>query len=176
MSKVFFTLLLLFSFLHGQNNLLLDTHIRMIPKIMALDTKLVSKSGSKKIELAIIYDDERKKLATEIASEINRHYNNKVGNITFSASAVSSNELIEHRDIDFIYTIALTSPSLKKVAQWGLRNGIPTFSDDINGLDNGILGSIAIERSTVIYLSKSALKEGKFRFNESLFQIVRLVE
>jgi len=38
------------------------------------------------------------------------------------------------------------------------------------------LGSIAIERSTVIYMNKTVLKEGKFRFNDTLFQIARLIE
>lgn len=176
MRKIIFALLILFSSIYAQNNLLLNTHIRMIPKIMALDMKLVAKSGSEKIQLAIVYDDDRKKIATEIASEINRYYNNKIGSITFIAFPLSSNELIDHRDISFIYTIALSTYSLKKVALWGIRNSVPTFSDNMDGLEEGILGSIAIERSTVIYLSKSVLKEGKFRFNDSLFQIARLVE
>jgi hypothetical protein len=174
----FFILFILTLFAaEAEDSLLQNTHIRMIPKIMALDTRLSAKTASPKAVLAIVYDSNRMAYAENIADTINVLYNNKVTNIAFSAIAFSVDELLGRRDIAFVYLPQSgKTQSVKKIAAWGIANSIPTFSYDVNDLENGILGSIAIERSTIVYINKNTLKEGKFRFNDILFQIARLVE
>lgn len=172
--NIFLLLLITFLTTYGEDSVLIDTHIRMIPKIMALDTKNQSKSS--KATLAIVYEGNRKALAHSIADEINQSYNGKVANLPFSAIALSVDELFSRHNISFAYVSKMPEKSVKKIAQWGIENTIPTFSYELSDLENGILGSIAIERSTVIYINKPVFKEGKFRFNETLFQVARLIE
>lgn len=173
-----YILLLLLGFLlaEADDQILLNAHIRMIPKIMALDTKISSKSSLNKATLAVIYDNTRKANAQKIADEMVQYYNGKVADMPFTTIVLSVDELMSRHDIAFVYLTQMSSTPIKKVAKWGTNNSIPTFSYNASDLELGILGSIAIERSTIIYINKTTLKEGKFRFNDTLFQIVRLVE
>ena len=175
--RILFLLLISFFIAAADPSFLVNTHIRMLPKIMALDTQLAVKAPSSKIIMAIVYDSNRKATAQVIADEINRVHNKKVSNISFTAVPFSVDELMLNKEIAFVYVIQqCTSQSVKKVAVWGIANTVPTFSYDVNDLEFGILGSIAMERSTIVYINKNTLKEGKFRFNDTLLQIARLVE
>lgn len=173
MLRLWFILSILFIFIHADDNILLNTHIKMIPKIMFLDLKTSSKSNI--ATLAIAYEPNRKALAQNIADEINQIYNGKVGNLNFIAVAVNVNDLLLRKDITFTYLTSMSNQSVDKIAAWAISGSIPTFSYDLSDLEHGILGSIVIERSTVIYINKNVLKEGKFRFNDTLFQLARLI-
>jgi hypothetical protein len=148
----------------------------MIPKIMALDTQILSHNPSGKAILAVVYDDDHKNSALKLAEAMNTYYNKKVGVLPFIAIALSIEELINHHDTAFAYATQMSSTSIAHLAKWAIMYNVPTFSYDPSELEHGILGSIVIERNTIIYISKSTLKAGKFRFNNALFQIVRLVE
>lgn len=175
--RVLFLLIIGFVIAFAHETFILNAHIRMLPKIMALDTRLTSKTDSSKVIFAVVYDSNRKSDAQFIADEINKLHNGKVSNIHFTALPFSINEVIERKDIAFVYLIQrCNSKSLKKIAAWGINNSIPTFSYDVADLESGILGSIAIERSTIIYINKKSLKEGRFHFDETLYQIARLIE
>lgn len=143
---------------------------------MALDTQALSHNSSSKAILAIVYDDNRKSSAKKIADEINNNYAGKVGVLPFVALAISVDELLTRRDISFVYLIDMSKTSVSRVAPWGISSSVPVFSYNAENLDLGILGTIVIERNTVIYINKNVLKAGRFRFNDSLFQIARLVE
>jgi len=169
-------LMLAFMTLKAEDALLLDAHIKMIPKIMALDTRLSSRAASIRPILAIVYESNRKKIAENIAEEITLKHNGKVANLSFTTVILSVEELLLRRDISFVYITKMGNSSARKIGAWGVSNSVPTFSYDVSNIDDGILGSIAIERSTVIYINKITLKEGKFRFNDTLFQIARLVD
>lgn len=173
MLRLWLILSFLALFIHAEDSVLLNAHIKMIPKIMLLDLKTGSKSTN--AILAIAYDSNRKVLAQNIADEINQIYNGKVGNLNFVAVALSVDELLVRNDLSFVYLTVLTNRSVDKIAEWGLLNSVPTFSYNVSDIDRGILGSITIERSTVIYINKNVLKEGKFHFNTALFQLARLI-
>ena len=162
--------------LYAEDTFLLNAHIRMIPKIMSLDTQVLSHNPSGKAILGIVYDDNRKNNAKKIADEINNNYNGNVGTIPFIAVPISVNELVIRRDIAFAYLIDMSQTSAYRVASWSISSNCPTFSYNSDNLDVGILGTIVIERNAVIYINKNVLKAGKFRFNDSLFQIARLIE
>jgi len=174
--RILILFLITFLSVQAEDTLLLNAHIKIIPKIMALDTRLSSKASSSKSLLAIVYEGNRKRMAQNIADEINLLHNGKVANIGFNTIVLSVDELLLRRDISFVYLTNTATSSTRKIASWGIENTIPTFSYDVSDLDEGILGAIAIERSTVIYINKTTLKEGKFRFNDTLLQIARLVE
>jgi hypothetical protein len=160
----------------AEEQLLLNAHIRMIPKIMFLDTQVSSHNTGDKAILGVIYDANRKSSAKKIAEDINIYHSGKIGSFPFIATAISVDELLTRNDIAFAYLIEMNDSSVKRVASWGITQSVPTFSYDPNALDLGILGSISIERTTVIYLNKHVLKSAKFRFHSSLFQIAKLVE
>lgn len=173
MIRLWFILSVLFMFTHAEDTLLLNTHIKIIPKIMMLDLKLASKSDT--AILAIVYETNRKNLAQNIADAINQNYNGKVGNLNFIATPVTVDDLLIRKDVSFAYLTSMSNRSVDKVATWAISSSIPTFSYDLTDLEHGILGSIVIERSTIIYINKNVLKEGKFRFNDTLFQLARLI-
>lgn len=172
-------LLLLFSTILALagDSFITKAHARIVPKIMALDTSLTSKSDPSKKIFAVVYDSNQKSEAQSIADEINKIYNGKVAALYFSAIPVSANELFERKDIAFVYVVHKCNPKiLKKIAAWSIENTVPAFSYDVADLEYGILGSIAIERSTIIYVNKKTFKEGKFHFDEALYQIARFIE
>ena len=162
--------------LKAEDTVLLNAHIKMIPKIMALDTRISTKTAKTPAILAIVYEGNRKRIARQIADEITSYYNGKVANVYFNAVVLSVDELFLRQDISFVYVTTMGESSVRKIGTWCMDNTIPSFSYDVSDIENGILGSIAIERSTVIYINKPVFKKGKFRFNDSLLQIVRLIE
>lgn len=168
--------LIVFSNAKAEDPLLLNAHVRMIPKIMFLETQVSSHNTGDKAILGVIYAGNRKNSAKKIAEEFNSYHNGKVGSFPFIAIAISVEELLVRHDIACTYLIEMDDSSIKRVASWGVSQSIPTFAYDLNALDLGILGSISIERTTVIYLNKRVLKLAKFRFHSSLFQIAKLVE
>lgn len=172
-------LLLLIFFLFiakGEDALLVNTYVRMTPKIMFLDTQAALHNPANKAILAVVYEEKNKNSAKKIADEINGYYGGKIGNLSFSALPLPVEELINRHDIAFAYLTQMGRHSITQISAWGISNSVPTFSYDPKDLDNGILGSIVIERTTVIYLNKNILKLSKIRFNETLFQIARLIE
>lgn len=175
--RILTILLIAFSLAFASDPLIINAHVRMLPKIMALDTRLSSRTDTSKKIFAVVYDGYQKSEAQSIADAINKTHNGKVSTLSFSAISLSANELVERKDIAFVYVIQKCNPkSLKKIASWGIENSIPTFSYDVADLEYGILGSIAIERTSIIYISKKNLKEGKYHFDEALYQITRFVE
>lgn len=161
--------------MNADNTMLLDVQMRMLPKIMALDTQLPFRNGTSAV-LAVVYNEGKRNSAQSIANAMNRMYEGRVGSVPFTAIALSADDLKNRRDITFVYTLQTDSSSLEQIAKWGSSNGVPTFSSTVSGLDAGIFGSIAIERNTVIYINKNVMKSGKYRFNDYLYQIARFVE
>lgn len=171
--------LLLFLFglniwLHAQESMLLETQIKIIPKIMLLNSKIAAKTS--KAILGVVYDNGFQYRANNIASAINTLYGGKIGHIFFEAVAVSVEELSQERKIDFVYMSSVSDESARRCAAWGVLMRVPVFSYDVSDLENGVLGSVSIERNTVIYISKSVLKAAQFEFKDSFYQIARLIE
>lgn len=174
--RLLFLCVVAFLALGAEDTLLLNANVRMIPKIMALNARLSSKDFANQAILGIIYADNHKTNAKNIADKMNRLYNGKIANLSFVATPISVEDLMGRRDLSFVYVTQMSESSTARIGAWGIANAVPTFAYDISGLEHGILGSIAIERDTVIYISKTALKTGKFHFNDTLFQIARLIE
>jgi len=161
-------------FLFAENSLLLNTQIRMIPKIMALNTDILRKSISSDIIIGVISDS--KGLSSEIATKINNYYKGQVGNLKFTAEAITTNELFARRDLSFVYLLDASQSTVVQTIALTKEKKIPSFVYNITDLPLGALGSISIERSTVITLNKNTLKSGNYHFNTALYQMVRWIE
>jgi hypothetical protein len=166
--------LFLAPFLFAENTLLLETQIRMIPKIMALNTDIVRRSNSSDIIIAIISDN--KGFAATVANKMNNHFKGQVGTLKFTAEAVTVNEFSTRHDLSFVYLINESQNSLLKVIAISKDRDIPSFVYNIEDLYVGALGSITIERSTIITLNKNTLKSGNYHFNDALYQMARWTE
>ncbi|MDD2838576.1 MAG: hypothetical protein PHX59_06430 [Sulfuricurvum sp.] len=174
--RLFIILVFQFLAIHAEDSVLLNANIRMIPKLMALDTQILSKTKSDKVILAVVYEGKRNREAKEIAEQMNKYYNGKVANIAFNAVAVSADDFFSLRNIGCIFVTPMNFQITSKIAAWASANSIASFSYNVSDLDEGILGSISIERQTFIYISKKTLKQSNIRFNDILFQVARLVE
>lgn len=168
-------LIFLSLFVHAEDSVLINAHIRMVPKIMTLNTVPSANSSTKSI-LGVIYEGNHRSQAQAVAEKMNKYHNGKISTISFNAVPISVDELPTQRNISFAYLTQMSTAATTKVGEWGVANSIPTFSYDVSALEHGVLGSIAIERTTVIYINKNVLKNGKFHFNDTLFQIARLIE
>ena len=62
------------------------------------------------------------------------------------------------------------------IATIAREKGIISFSYDINNLKKGLMFSLVIEKSTVLYLEKENLHTKKIDFVDALLQMVRFVE
>lgn len=175
MKRLLLSLCLLAALARAEDPVLLEAQVRMIPKIMALDTRIASRTPNGRAVLAIVYDH-KKATAQKFADTINRLYGGRVASLNFTALPLSSEEIAEHPEIAFAYLTPMSVSAVRRVAQWGQSQSVPVFSYDAGNLDNGILGAVAIERSTVIYLNRNVMRNGRFIFDDSLLQIARYVE
>lgn len=162
--------------LFAENTLLLDVQTRMLPKIMALDSDIKNHSNSSKVTLGVIYDDDRRVFALSVTDKINTYHKGQVGSLKFTAVAIHINELSARRDLSFLYLLEASQTSILEAIAHSKEKKIPAFVYNIADLPLGALGSIAIERSTIIYLNKNTLTLGDYHFNDSLYQMVRWVE
>lgn len=176
MIRFLITLLSIFALAYGEDPLLLNAQIQMLPKIMALNTDLTTHSGSSKTLFGVIYDDDRRAFALSVTDKINAYHKGQVGSLKFTAVAIHINELSARRDLSFLYLLEASQASILKAIAHSKEKKIPAFVYNIVDLPLGALGSIAIERSTIIYLNKNTLTLGEYHFNDSLYQMVRWVE
>jgi len=161
-------------FLFAENSLLLDTQIRMIPKIMALNTDILRKSSSSDIILGVISD--QKGFGSAVATKINDYYKGQVGNLKFTAEAITTAELSTRRDLSFVYLLDASQSSILQAISISKEKTIPSFVYNISDLPLGALGYISIERSTIITLNKNTLKSGNYHFSDALYQMARWIE
>ncbi len=65
---------------------------------------------------------------------------------------------------------------ISKVAKVAKEKGVIAFSYDIQNLKKGLLFSLMLEKSTVLYLNKEDLNKTKIDFVDSLLQMVRFID
>jgi len=69
-----------------------------------------------------------------------------------------------------------SNKGIEKVANIAKEKGIIAFSYDINNLKQGLLFSLMLEKSTVLYINKENLYIQKVDFIDSLLQIVKFMK
>ncbi|MCX6073388.1 MAG: hypothetical protein NTY39_03635 [Campylobacterales bacterium] len=161
-------------FLFAENTLLLDTQIRMIPKIMALNTDILRRSSSSDIILGVISD--QKGFSSAVANKINNYYKGQVGNLKFTTEAITLSEFLARRDLSFVYLLDASQSTIVQAITISKEKKVPSFVYNIGDLPLGALGSISIERSTIITLNKNVLTSGNYHFNDALYQMARWIE
>ncbi|MCF6309167.1 MAG: hypothetical protein L3J19_01635 [Sulfurimonas sp.] len=171
-------LILLFgSLLFGSNYnyILLEAQATIFPKIMLLDKRLEEKLVDGKIVFIVVYEKSDHTTALEISRLIKSIYINNMDKYKYIVELVEFTDLTNSTEATAIY--ALNSNShIANAAKIANEKGIIAFSYDNNNLKKGMLFSLMLEKSTVLYLNKDNIPKKKVDFVDSLYQIVRFID
>lgn len=160
---------------YSYNHILLKAQASIFPKILLLDKKLGEKLIDKKIIYTVAYEKDDYHTALEVAKLIKENYNERFDTYSYKINLVEFSDLSYDTKATVIY--ALNSDTyIQEVAKIAKQNGIITFAYDINNLKNGLLFSLMLEKSTVLYLNKDNLYVNKVEFVDSLLQMVRFID
>jgi len=159
----------------GYDELLIDAQSSIVPKIALLDKDIQKKLVNGKLQIAIVHDVDDNEQAKEIVSKMNANNAGKVGAYALRAVSVEFSQLSKN-DASIIYILRSSDINIKKAVALARQKGVISFVYDKADLSSGAMLSMSIERSAVITLKRSAMKESGIQFAESFYKIVRIVE
>ena len=177
MKKILFVYFTLLSFVFGYNydEVLLKAQASIFPKIILLDKKIENKLIDDKIVYTIVYDKADYYTALSIEKYINENFNGKLDKYNYKINLVDFKEFSEKTEASAIYVLNLDE-HIEKIAIVANTKGVISFSYDINNLKRGLMFSLVIEKSTVLYLEKDNLYTTKVEFVDALLQMVRFID
>jgi len=177
MKKILFLYLVLvnIAFGYSYDDLLLKAQASIFPKIVTLDKKIDEKLIDGKIVYTIIYDETDYITASSIKKFINDNFQGHLDTYEYEINLVNFSNFSEQTETSAIYVLNLRD-HIEKIAAIAIKKGIVSFSYDINNLNKGLMFSLVIEKSTVIYLKKENLYTSKIDFVDALLQMVKFVE
>jgi hypothetical protein len=177
MKKILFLYLTLVNLAFGYNydDILLKAQASIFPKIITLDKKIDEKLVDGKIVYTIIYDKTDYATALSIKDFINNNFNGQLDTYGYKINLVDFSNFSEQTEASAIYVLNLQE-HIEKIATIANTKGIVSFSYDIKNLNKGLMFSLVIEKSTVIYLKKENLYTNKIDFVEALLQMVKFIE
>ena len=177
MKKILFLYLILVNTAFGYNydDVVLKAQISIFPKIILLDKKIEDKLIDGKVVYTIIYDKTDSVTALSIEKLINKNFNGHLGKYDYKINLVDFASFSDSTEASAIYVLNLKE-DIQRIATIARKKGIISFSYDINNLRKGLMFSLVIEKSTVLYLEKENLYTKKIDFVYSLLQMVRFIE
>jgi len=177
MKKIIFIYLTFINLAYGYNydSLLLKAQASIFPKVMLLDKKIKDKLVDSNIVYTIVYDKSDYDTALFIRDSINKKYKGYFGQYVYKINLVEFSNLSKETQASAIY-ILNSDKNIKKAANIAKEKGIISFSYDTDNLRQGLLFSLILEKSMVLYLNKDNLYTQKVDFVSSLLQIVKFVD
>jgi hypothetical protein len=160
---------------YDYNNLLLKAQASIFPKIMLLDNKIKDKLIDEKIVYVIAYDKSDYETALFVSKFINEKYKGYFEQYAYKIDLVEFSNLSSETQASAIY-ILNSGENIKKAANIAKEKGIISFSYDLDNLKRGLLFSLMLEKSTVLYINKENLYTQKVDFVDALLQMVRFIE
>ena len=142
---------------------------------MLLDKKVEDKLIGGELVYTIVYDKYDYNKAVEVSKYINENYKGYFDKYRYKINFVDVLEFSEKTEASAIYVLNLEK-EIQKVADIAKKKGIISFSYDISNLKKGLMFSLVIEKSIVLYLKKENLQNNKVEFVDSLLQIVKFTE
>lgn len=163
------------AFGYSYDEILLKAQSSIFPKIILLDKKLPKKLIDNKIVFTIVYDKSDYYTALEIKKYINDEYKGHFDKYNYKIDLVKFSDFSQKTEGSAFYFLNSEKKidSLAKIAQ---NKGVISFSYDIDNLKKGLMFSLVIEKSTVLYLERDNLYTQKIDFVDSLLQMVHFVE
>lgn len=177
MKKLLFIYFTLLSFAFGYNydDLVLKAQASIFPKILLLDKKIENKLIEGKIVYTIVYDQADYHTALSIEKFINKNFNGQLDKYNYKINLVEYTNFSKNSEASALYVLNLEE-HIERIAAIAKEKGIISFSYDINNLKRGLMFSLVIEKSTVLYLEKENLYTNKIDFIDALLQMVRFLD
>ena len=160
---------------YNYNSVLLKAQASIFPKIMLLDKKIEEKLINGKIVYTVVYDSSDHKTALEISKLIKDNYKGHFGKYEYKINLVNSSDLSVDTEATAMYSLN-SDHNINKVANIAKEKGIVAFSYDVENLKKGMLFSLMLEKSTVIYINKDNLDIQKVDFVDTLYRIVKFID
>lgn len=167
--------LLNIAFAYNYDDVLLKAQASIFPKVVLLDKKLENKLIDGEIIYTIVYDKTDYDKALKISGFINESYKGSFDKYRYKINLVDILDFSTKTKASAIYVLKLDK-DMQKVADIAKEKGVISFSYDINNLKNGLMFSLIIEKSTLLYVKKENLYNKNVEFVDSLLQIVRFTE
>jgi len=177
MKKIIFLYLTLVNLAYGYsyNDILLKAQAAIFPKIMLLDKNLENKLIDGKVVYTIAYDESDLHTAQELSEFIDKNFKGFFDKYLYNINLVEFSDLSSDTKASAIYALN-SEEHIDKVAKIAKEKGIISFSYDIKNLKKGLIFSLMLEKSTVLYLNKEDLNKTKIDFVDSLLQMVRFID
>lgn len=169
---------LLFSqllFAYNYDDLLFKAQASIFPKIMLLDKKIKNKLVQNKIIFTVVYDKEDYQTALHVKKYIDNKYKGHFDKYPYEVNLVDFAHLDIKTPASAFYVLKSSEANIKKVAKIAREKGAITFSYDIENLKEGLLFSLLIEKSTIIYMNKENLRNN-VDFVSFLYQMVKFID
>ena len=147
-------------FAYSYKSVLLDAQVSIFPRIILLDKKVEEKLIDGKVVFTIVYDDRDYETALSIVNKIDESYKGKFGKYNYIIDLVKFSDLTKDTKATAFYMLN-SSDSIAKVVQVAKEKRIAAFAYDTNNLKHGLLFSLVLEKSTVLYLNKDSLQSNK---------------
>ncbi len=163
------------AFAYSYNELLLKAQATIFPKLLLLDEKLDEKLVNGKIVYTIVYKERDYFTALEVRDLLETNHNHGLNGYKFVISMIKYSDISPDIEATALYALN-AEKDIAKVARIALSKNIITFAYNVEDTKKGLLFSLAMERSTVIYLNREVLQNCKVDFVDSLYQIVRLID
>ncbi len=157
---------------YSYNELLIKAQSSIFPKILLLDKKLDEKLVDGKIVYTIVCEDNDVHTAETLRDTMNKRYKNRLGDYAFEIKVIPFSKLTDQTRATALYALN-TDEHMDKIRRIAEKSGCMTFAYDIANLKHGLLLSLMMEKTTVLYLNKNGLRNHNVDFVESLYQIVR---
>ena len=176
MKKILFLYLTLVTMAFGYNysDVVLKAQASIFPKVILLDKKIEDKLVDGKVVYTIVYNESDYLTALSIEEFINKNFKGHLDKYEYEINLVNINNFSEDTKASAVYVLNLEY--IEKVATIARKKGIISFSYDLNNLKKGLMFSLVIEKSTVLYLEKDNLYTKKVDFVDALLQMVRFIE
>jgi hypothetical protein len=158
---------------YSYNNVVIKAQSSIFPKILLLDKKLKDKLVDGKIVYTIICEPNDYHAAEILRDAMNAQYQNRLNGYVFEVNILLFSQFNKATRATAIYLLN-SDTGVDKVTELAKASDCITFAYDTVNLQHGVLLSLMVEKSTVLYLSKKSLHTHNVEFTESLYQIVRI--
>jgi len=163
-------------FAYNYDDLLLKAQSSIFPKIMLLDKKVKNKLVENKLIYTIVYGNNDYETALHVKKYIETTFKGHFEMYPYEINVVDFEHLDTATKSSAFYVLKSSKENIEKVARIAREKGVGSFSYDIDNLKHGLLFSLIIEKSTVIYLNKENLDTQNIDFVDFLFQMVKFID
>ncbi|MDQ1244905.1 MAG: hypothetical protein QG565_1245 [Campylobacterota bacterium] len=172
---LFFLIFANFAYGYSYDDLLLRAQASIFPKILLLDRKINEKLVNDKVVYTIVYEKSDYSTDKYISELIDANYKGLFDKYMYKINLVEFSDLSTATHASVIYVLNSDS-DIKKVADFAKEKGIIAFSYDVKNLKAGLLFSLMLEKSTVLYMNKENLHMQKIDFVDSLLRMVKFID